>query len=76
MLAVRLSQEMETLLTNLAEKTHRSKSYYVKKALEQYLENYAEYEIAAEAYKEYLESGKKTRSFDDVMKENGLSENE
>ena len=76
MLAVRLPQEMEILLTSLAKKTHRSKSYYVKKALEQYLENYVEYELAAEAYKEYLESGKKSISFDEVMKKNGLWENE
>lgn len=76
MLAVRLSQSLEERLTALAERTHRSKSYYVKKALEEFLENKAEYEIAAAAYKEYLESGKKSISFEELMKRNGLLEDE
>ncbi len=69
MLAVRLPEKMDTLLTALAKKTNHTKSYYVKKALEQYLENIVEYEIASAAYKEYLESGKKEYTLDEVKKE-------
>ncbi len=39
MLGVRLSQDLEQRLTMLSSKTGRTKSYYVKKALEQYLED-------------------------------------
>jgi RHH-type transcriptional regulator, rel operon repressor / antitoxin RelB len=69
MLAVRLPKELEASLDRLALKTNRSKSYYVKKALESYLEEKAEYEYAAAAYREFLESGGETVSFEDVMKE-------
>ena len=70
MLAVRLPKEMEHSLNLLSERTHRPKSYYVKKALAEYLENQADIELAAEAYKESI--GKKVYSFDEVMIENGL----
>lgn len=69
MLAVRLPKNIEEALNLLAARTNRSKSYYVKQALEVFLEDKANYELAAEAYKEHLASGGKTYSFDDVIKE-------
>ena len=38
MLAVRISEKLEERLSHLAEQTHRSKSYYVKQALESFLD--------------------------------------
>lgn len=72
MLAVRLSKILETRLENLARNHERSKSYYVKKALEKFLDEEEEKAIAAKAYEAYIKSGKKVHSFEDVMKENGL----
>jgi RHH-type transcriptional regulator, rel operon repressor / antitoxin RelB len=37
MLTVRLPEQLENRLTQLAEETHRPKSYYVKLALEEFL---------------------------------------
>lgn len=37
MLAVRLPEQLESRLSKLSEETHRSKSYYVKQALEVFL---------------------------------------
>ncbi len=37
MLAVRLPEQLENRLSQLSEETHRSKSYYVKQALEVFL---------------------------------------
>lgn len=37
MLSIRLSEELETKLSQLSNKTHRSKTFYVIKALEKYL---------------------------------------
>lgn len=37
MLAVRLPEQLDHRLSELAEQTHRSKSYYVKQALEEFL---------------------------------------
>lgn len=72
MLSVRLSKELEKRLDTLATKTNRAKSYYVKKALTKFLEEQEEIEWATQAYKDYLESGKKTVPFEEVMKETGL----
>lgn len=43
MLAIRLSDETEKRITDLAQRTGRSKSYYVRKAIESYLEDQEDY---------------------------------
>ena len=68
MLAVRLPQSLETRLNSLSEKTHRSKSYYVKKALEKLLEEEEDYVEALASYEEYLRNGKKGYSLDEMKR--------
>lgn len=46
MVAVRLSKELDERLENFAHKTNRSKSYYLRKALEGFLENKEDYLLA------------------------------
>lgn len=46
MLSVRLSEKIEHRLLELSEKTHRSKSYYVERALEQFLDDQEDYLLA------------------------------
>lgn len=46
MIAVRLPKELETRLEAIARETHRSKSYYIRKALEQLLEDREDYLLA------------------------------
>ena len=46
MLAIRISQQLEHKLDNLAKRTGRSKSYYVRHAIEEYLEDHEDYLIA------------------------------
>lgn len=72
MLAVRISKELEDRLERLSAKTQRSKSYYVKKSLEAFLEEEEERQAALEAYDAYIKSGKKTYSFEEVMRESRL----
>ena len=43
MLGVRLSGELENRLTNLAEQTGHTKSYYVKQAIQEFLDNREDY---------------------------------
>jgi RHH-type rel operon transcriptional repressor/antitoxin RelB len=76
MFSIRLSKDLEERLDRLACRTNRAKSYYVKKALSKFLEEQEEIEWATQAYKEYLESGKKTVPFEEVMHENGLNYHE
>jgi RHH-type rel operon transcriptional repressor/antitoxin RelB len=46
MLAVRLPEKMEERLSELARQTHRPKSYYVKQALQDFLDEHEEHLLA------------------------------
>ncbi|HOD71608.1 MAG TPA: ribbon-helix-helix domain-containing protein [Deltaproteobacteria bacterium] len=46
MLSVRLPKELEDRLTALAETTKRSKTFYIREAIENYLENMEDMYIA------------------------------
>ena len=46
LVAVRLPDELENKLEHLSQETGRSKSYYMKKALEKYLEDREDYLLA------------------------------
>lgn len=70
MLTVRLCKEMDERLNFLSKKTHRSKSYFVKKALSKFLEEEEELEWATIAYREFLESGAQTLSHEDFLQKN------
>lgn len=48
MVSIRLPEEIEHRLNQLAEVTQRSKSFYIKEALEQYLEEIEDYYLALE----------------------------
>ena len=45
-IALRLPSELDKRLTVLAKKTHRSKSYYVREALQHYIEDLEDYYLA------------------------------
>jgi predicted DNA-binding protein len=47
-LSLRLSEDIHDQLEEIAEDTDRSKSYLIRKAIERYLEEYADYRIALE----------------------------
>ncbi len=68
MLAVRLDPGTEDRLTNLAHETGRSKSYYVKQAIEDFLEEREDYLLALAV----LERNEPTKSLAEVSKELGL----
>ena len=68
MLGVRLPEDLNTRLCALAAQTHRPKSYYVKEALERYLEDMEDYFLAVEAHQEHLREGGGI-SLQDLMKE-------
>jgi len=76
MLTVRLPEKMEKELDYLVQKTNRSKSYYVKKAISQVLEDELDILEATAAYEDYLSSGKKGIPFEEVKKELGLDDND
>tara|TARA_B100001750_G_scaffold41541_1_gene30246 strand:+ start:717 stop:950 length:234 start_codon:yes stop_codon:yes gene_type:complete len=75
MLGVRLPVDLEKRLNRLAAATHRSKSYYVKKALEIYLDEQADILLAVEAYEAFVKSGEKGISLEDLKKKEALKTN-
>jgi RHH-type transcriptional regulator, rel operon repressor / antitoxin RelB len=45
-IALKISPKLDKRLTDLAKRTHRSKSYYVREALERYIEELEDYYLA------------------------------
>lgn len=70
MLAVRLPKELDERLERFAHKTHRSKSYYVRKALEQFLEDQEDYLMAVAR----LEENNPRIPLDEVLKQLDLDD--
>ena len=69
MVAVRLTKDIEERLASLAEKTGRTKSFYIRQALEEHLE---EMEDAYLAEKRYRTLGK-TISLDELLNEQDVA---
>jgi len=67
-LTVRLDPELEARLDELAEATGRSKSHYVRQALEEFLEDRADYLLAISL----LEKNDPTTSLDELRRELGI----
>jgi RHH-type rel operon transcriptional repressor/antitoxin RelB len=68
MLAIRLDQEVESRLEQLAKKTGRTKTYYAREAILEHLENMEDYYLAVEV----LQNPGKIYSADEAKRELGL----
>jgi RHH-type rel operon transcriptional repressor/antitoxin RelB len=64
MLSLRLPKELEARLDTLVEHTGRTKTYYVKKALEKFIEDQEDYLLAVAA----LEEGGENIPFEEVKR--------
>lgn len=69
-IALRLSPELDQRLTALAKKTHRSKSYYAREALEHYIEDLEDTYLSLKI----LENPGKVYSSEEVRKMCGLDD--
>ena len=73
MLGVRLPEKLDHRLGQLAEKTHRPKSYYVKEALQAYLDAYESDLNAIAEYEEQVRLGSvKSFSIEEIKKRQEL----
>lgn len=68
MTGLRLPEVIENRLNYLAHETKRSKSFYIREAIQEYLEEHEDYLLASASYEEYLKSGKKGISLDELKK--------
>lgn len=71
-LSVRLTPEEEARLNALAERTGRSKTFYVRQAIEAHLDELEELYWADEAVRQYEESGKQSRPARQLWDELGV----
>ena len=74
MLAIRLSDEIETRLAALAAQTGRTKTFYAREAILTHLEDLEDYYLAAKTVGEIKVGKEKTYSSDDVRAELGLDD--
>jgi len=68
MLSVRLPADLEARLNFLAKETNRPKSFYAVEALRRHMEDMEDLYLAEKAHKEFILSGEKALSADEVKK--------
>lgn len=71
-LTVKLPIKLAKFLEHIAEEEERSKSYYIRKAIERYMEDIADIRAAKKALAEHKKTGGKTYTLEEVMDELGL----
>ncbi len=73
-MTIRLPEEMEKRLSDLAKETHRTKSYYVKRAIEEFLEDQEDYLMALAAMERFERGEEKAIPFEEILKKYGLED--
>jgi RHH-type rel operon transcriptional repressor/antitoxin RelB len=72
MLAIRLPQSIEKRLETLARRTGRTKTYYVREAILQHLEDLEDMYLAERALARIRNDEEPTIPLEDVMKRHGV----
>ena len=73
MLAVRLDIETERRLNHLAKITHRTKTFYIKQALLEYLDDLEDIYITEQRLEDIALGHSQTISMDEVKRKLGIS---
>ncbi len=73
-ISLRLNEKEEKLLKEVSDFEGVGISSYIKKIIFEKLEDEYDIKLADKAYKNYIDSGMKTTSFDDLVKELGFDE--
>ena len=72
MLAIRLPLDIEERLADLAKKSGRTKSFYARQAILNYLEDMEDAILGEKRLAEFEASGEKAIPIEEVMREYGL----
>ena len=72
--SVRLEPEIEARLNALAEKTGRTKAYYIRELINRGLEDVEDYYLAHAAMERYERGEERAQTLDEVSKELGLDD--
>lgn len=73
-MAIRLPDELEKRLDDLARKTGRTKSYYVREAIVNYLDEIEDIYLAEKRLRALVAEKSGTYSLDEVVKKLGLED--
>lgn len=71
---VRLPKELSQRLGVLSKTTKRTKSYFIREALERTLDDLEDAYLAESAYEEFIKSGEKAIPLEDVERDLGLAD--
>ena len=74
MLTVDLPKKLEALLSELALKTQHSESYYVRKAVEHFLEDQKDYIVALQRLEEMEAENDEGVPFEDILRKHKLDD--
>ncbi|EMH9513118.1 TraY domain-containing protein [Providencia rettgeri] len=74
MLAIRLSDDIETRLESLAKQTGRTKTFYAREAILTHLEDLEDYYLSAETVAKIRRGEEQVYSAEDVRKALGLDD--
>lgn len=74
MLAIRLSEDMEHRLTELARRTGRTKTFYAREAIEQHLDDLEDLYLAEAELQRVKDGDSPTYSLEEVMRAHGLED--
>ncbi len=74
MLAIRLPAEIEARLENLAKSTGRTKTFYAREAILEYLEDMEDLYIAEQRMTDIKAGRSKTIPLEEVMKQYGMED--
>ncbi len=72
MAGVRLPLDLEEQLDRLALQTHRTKSYYIKRAIEKFLEEEGDYLLALSISERIKNKQERTYTLDEIKKQHDL----
>lgn len=74
MLAIRLPEEIEARLDNLAKRTGRSKTFYARQAILEHLDDLEDLYLAEQVVRRIQDGEEPTSSLDDVEARLGLAD--
>lgn len=75
-LTVRIPQELEKMLETFCKEEDRTKSWIIKKALQEKLEDWNDYRIGAKGLKEYKKNPNQAITHQELIKKLGLTQEE
>jgi len=74
MLAIRLPEELEKRLTDLAQRTGRTKTFYARQAIEKHLEDLEDIYLAELELQRVRDGDSPVYSLEEVMQAHGLED--